>query len=226
MNNKYVQDLIFANGGALGYLLLTWGWLRSANGGQSLRPSQKKMLLYSFVFFLGMAYLMMLGSWFHLPTTIWFVAIGVWGVVLALILWVRYARNKRLHGDPAPKPPARAYVSIGLPFLGVLISLIMSAIEWDFVAGGQGHLWQALAWTAALAASIWLARKNRRAALVMAFRVFLFLGVIGAVGHPSVAVFVALGTAAVVYFLVERIWPKHSDPAVLDFEALSRNRPD
>ena len=169
---------------------------------------------------------MMLGSWFHLPTAIWFVAIGVWGVALALILWVRYVRNRRLHGGPAPKTPTRAYVSIGLPFLGVLISLIMSAIEWDFVAEGKGHLWQALAWTAALAASIWLARQNRRAALVMAFRVFLFLGVIGAIGHPSVAVFVALGIVAVGYFLVERIWPKHSDPAVLDFEALSRNKPD
>lgn len=226
MNNKYIQDLIFANGGALVYLLLVWGWSRSVNAGRPLTPWQKKLLLYSFVFILGMVYLMMFGSWFHLPTAIWFIAIGFWGAFLVLILWRRHVRNKRLNGDQGPKAPARAYVSVGLPFLGVLVSLIMSAIEWDFVAEGQGHLWQALAWTAALAASIWLARQNRRAAVVMAFRVFLVLGVIGAIGHPSVAVFVALGIVAVVYFLVERLWPKQTDPPVLDFEALSRNKPN
>jgi hypothetical protein len=226
MNNRYIQDLIIGNGGVLVYLLLGWGWLRSVNGGRSLRPSQKKMLLYSFVFILGMVYLMMFGSWLHLPPVVWFIAIGVWGVVLVLILWRRHKRTKRLGAEERATVPARVYFSVGLPFLGVLVSLIMSAIEWDFVAEGQGHVWQALAWTAALAASIWLARQNRRAAVVMAFRVFLVLGVIGALGHPSAAVFVALGLVAVVYFLIERLWPKPSNPAVLDFEALSRKKPN
>lgn len=226
MKNRYVQDLIFANGGALLYLLLAWGWSRSVNGGRPLTPWQKKFLVYSFVFALGMAYLMVFGSWLHLPPMVWFAAIGVWGVVLALILWRSHVRNKQLNGDQGPKTPARTYLSTGLPFLGVLVSLIMSAIEWEFVAEGQGHLWQALAWTAALAASVWLARQNRRAVVVMAFRVFLVLGVIGAIGHPSVTVFIALGVVAVAYFLLERLWPKQNDPPVLDFEALSRNKPD
>lgn len=225
MTTKF-QDLLVSTIGALVWLGLSWGWARSVRRGCAMTPPQRKMLWYSFGFILGMCYIMMFGSWFAWPHALWFVLIAAWGVMLALVAWWRHKKNERLAGSQHPKVPVRTYFSVGLPFLGVLASLIMGAIEWNFVAEGQGHLWQALAWTAALAASIWLAGKNRRVVVEMAFRVFLVLGVIGAIGHPTPAALVAVGVVAVAYFLIERLWPKQKDPPVLDFEALSRNKSD
>jgi hypothetical protein len=120
----------------------------------------------------------------------------------------------------------RSRRSVGLPFLGALVFLIISAISWIDVASGQGHPWRALAFTAALAACIWLARRNRRATVVMSLRVLLLLGVLGAIGHPSVAMVAFLGVVALLYFLVERLWPKHSNLSVPDFEALGQDKPN
>jgi len=210
---------------------LSWGWAKSIRRGRPLTPLMRLMLTYGSLVVLGTIYAMALGDplgpIFHVsPNRAWIPESITWAFALAGIAWWRHKRNERLAGDQHPKVPVRAYFSVGLPFLGVLASLVMSAIEWNFVAEGQGHLWQALAWTAALAASIWLAGKNRRVAVVMAFRVFLVLGVIGAIGHPTPAALVAVGVVAVAYFLIERLWPKQADLPVLDFEALSHNKPD
>jgi hypothetical protein len=210
---------------------LSWGWAKAVRRGRPLTLFMKVMLTYGSIFMLGMGYAMAfgdsLGTVLNMsPKRAWIPVSIAWAFALAGIAWWRHKRNERLAGDQHPKVPVRAYFSAGLPFLGVLASLIMSAIEWEFVADGQGHLWQALTWTAALAACIWLAGKNRRVAVVMAFRVFLVLGVIGAIGHPTPAALVAVGVVAIAYFLIERLWPKPSGPPVLDFETLSRNKPD
>ena len=216
---------------ALVYFGLCLGWARSVRRGRPLTPFQRLMLTYSVLVMLGLGYAMAfggpLGAVLHMsPKRAWIPVSIAWALALAGIAWWRHKQNERLAGDEHPKVPVRVYFSVGLPFLGVLVSLVMGAIEWNFVAEGQGHLWQALAWTAALAACIWLAGKNRRVVVVMAFRVFLVLGVIGAIGHPTPVALVAVGVVAVAYFLIERLWPKHSDPAVLDFEALSQDKSD
>ena len=213
------------------FLGLSWGWARSVRRGRPLTPFQRLMLAYSSLVVLGTIYAMAygdpLGAVLHMsPKRAWIPVSIAWALALAGIAWWRHKKNERLAGGQHPKVPVRVYFSVGLPFLGVLASLIMAAVEWNFVAEGQGHLWQALAWTAALAACIWLAGKNRRVVIVLAFRVFLLLGVIGAIGHPTPAALVAVGVVAVAYFLIERLWPKQSDPAVLDLEALSQNKPD
>lgn len=215
-------DILAPAVGALAWLLLSWSFARSVNMGRPLKAGQRAILACGLWFVLGMGYSMAVVAMLGWPRGTWIPMTIFWAALIGFIAWRRHMRNKRLASEEDPKIPARAYVSVGMPFLGVLISLIVSAIQWEFVAEGQGHLWQALAWTAALAASIWLARQNRRVAVVMALRVFLVLGVIGAIGHPSIAVFVALGVAATVYFLIGRLWPKDTDPPVLDFEALSR----
>jgi Ca2+/Na+ antiporter len=221
----HIDDLLMPPVVTLVFLFIFWAFTRSLRG-RHLDGVQRKLIGYGCLVVLGGSYICVLGRALGWPVARWNEAAVVWAVLVILFAWWRYKRNRRLTGNQLPKVPARAYISTALPFLGVLVSLVMSAIEWEFVAEGQGHLWQALAWTAALAASIWLARKNRRAAVVMALRVFLVLGVIGAIGHPSVTLVVALGVVAVVYFLIERLWPKRSDPPILDFESLSRNKPN
>jgi hypothetical protein len=51
--------------------------------------------MYSFVFVLGEAYIMMLASWFHWPKEMLFSVIGVWGVSVAFVAWQLYRRKKR-----------------------------------------------------------------------------------------------------------------------------------
>ena len=211
------------------YFGLCLGWARSVRRGRPLTPFQRLMLTYSVLVMLGLGYSMAfgdpLGAVLHMsPKRAWIPVSIAWALALGAFAWWRHKKNERLAGGQHPKVPVRAYFSVGLPFLGVLASLIMAAVEWNFVAEGQGHLWQALAWTAALAACIWLAGKNRRVVIVLAFRVFLLLGVIGAIGHPTPAALVAVGVVAVAYFLLERLWPKQSDPAVLDLEALGQDK--
>jgi uncharacterized membrane protein len=231
MSPNMLANLLGAPIIALIFLGLSWGWAKSIRRGRPLTPLMKLMLAYSSLVVLGTIYAMAygdpLGPIFHVsPNRAWIPESITWAFALGGIAWWHHKRNERLTGEQHPKVPVRVYISVGLPFLGVLASLIMSAIEWNFVAEGQGHLWQALAWTAASAACIRLAGKKRRVVIVMAFRVFLVLGVIGAIGHPTAAALVAVGVVAVAYFLIERLWPKHSDPAVLDFEALSQDKSD
>jgi hypothetical protein len=99
VNNTYIQDLLVVNGGVLVCLLLIWGRARAVRAGRPLTTFQKKMIWYSFFFIIGMAYLMMFGSWLHLPPVEWFIAAGVWGVSLAGVVWVRHARKRRLRSD-------------------------------------------------------------------------------------------------------------------------------
>jgi hypothetical protein len=128
--------------------------------------------------------------------------------------------------DERPKIPMRSRLSVGLPFLGVLIFLIIGAISWIDVASGQGYPLRAVAFTAALAACIWLARRNRRATIVMSLRVLLLLGVLGVIGHPSITVVTFLGVVALVYFLVECFWPTLPGPPAHDIEAVSGEEPN
>jgi hypothetical protein len=225
MSTNLMIDLLGPPVLVLVFALLAWASDRAITGGRPLTPHMRNTLLYGSVFLLGGSYSMALASAFHWGNGPMFSLIAGWGIAVIVFAVWRYRRRVSSALKSAKSPP-RTKLSHGLPVVGVLVSLVMSAIEWEFVAEGQGHLWQALAWTAALAASIWLARQNRRAAVVMALRVFLVLGVIGAIGHPSVTLVVALGVVAIVYFLIERLWPNNPEPPVLDFETLSRNKPD
>ena len=128
---------------------------------------------------------------------------------------------ENMKSEERPKLPLRTRLSIGLPFLGVLIFLAVGSISWLDVAAGQGNLWWALAFTAGLVPCIWAAGKNRRVALIMSLRVIFLLGALGAIEHQSVAVVVFLGVVAAAYFLIKRFWRLQPGPPLGNPESLT-----
>jgi hypothetical protein len=97
----HIQDLLVVNLAVAAAVALCWGWGRTVRGGRPLTPPLRGMLLFGFLFALGMGYIMMFGSWFAWPTRIWFVLIAAWGVLLALIVWWRHLRKSEEPHDPS-----------------------------------------------------------------------------------------------------------------------------
>lgn len=200
----------------LGFVFLGYGWLNSRliTGGQPLTPHMKRVLRYGFFFVLGAGYAAFIGKLLNWPISGWVLLIIGWGVLLAFIAWRRYRRARA--ASEAPRKPISTTLAEGLPAAGLLVCLVASVVEWSLWADGKAHLAVALLWTAGVPAMIALARRNRRATVIVALRAFLALGVIGAIGRPGVRALVAVGVIAVVLFLVEKLWKK--EPAMLHIE--------
>jgi len=98
------QDFLVATGGALLFLLMGWSWCRAVRRGRPLSSCQRKMLVYGFLFILGQAYLMMLGSWLGTPHALVFALIAAWGLFLAVVAWWRH-RRKQAASQPAGHGP-------------------------------------------------------------------------------------------------------------------------
>jgi hypothetical protein len=90
-----LSDLLMATVFSLVYLVLAWSFSRSVTKGAPLWPLQKKMLLYTFIFALGMSYLMALAGNNYIPKNLMFPAIGTWAVVVAFAAWLRYHLTRR-----------------------------------------------------------------------------------------------------------------------------------
>jgi hypothetical protein len=82
---SFVLSLIF--------LALSWGWARTVRRGQPMTRVQKLMLLYSYLFALGMSECMAghkyLANWFHWERA-WIAAIIIWAMVIAAVAWLRH----------------------------------------------------------------------------------------------------------------------------------------
>jgi hypothetical protein len=78
---------------ALVFLTLFWSKMRLDNSGAALKPRQKKLLGYSFLFISGTLLLMFLVADFHGPKKLLFPMIGAWGLVVALAAWSRRGRS-------------------------------------------------------------------------------------------------------------------------------------
>ncbi len=202
--------------GALVVLFLSWSAARSINAGRRLSSTQRRVVSYGFFFALGMGYLMLIASELHWPDSLLFVLIGAFAVLLAAVAWFQHRQARAASKAPRSTKRAADYLREGLPVAGLLVCLIGSAIEWEFVVKGQGRVIVALLWTAGVVSLIWLARRDRRATVVTALRAFLGLLVIGAIAQQNLPALAAVGVTAVVLFLVEKLWK----PAPLQFESL------
>jgi hypothetical protein len=163
------------------------------------------MLFYGVWFMLGMGYLILwqeqVGSLLHWRSA-WIALIGGWAGLLLLIWWhrSRQALSKDL------RAPIATQLGEGLLALGLLVCLIGGGIQWELILKGQGRVFVGVLWMAGAAASIVLARRNRRITIIIALRAILALLAIGAVIRQSLAALVAAGVVGVVLFLVGRYW--------------------
>jgi hypothetical protein len=192
---------------ALVCLLLGWLYGRAMTRGQPLTPNIRKMLLYMFVFVLGTGYSALIDAMFGSRTP-WVVFPIVWVILLGGIAWVR---SRSLAGSSVvPREPISARLGEGLPVVGMIVCLIGAAIEWDLIYEGQGRWPFGLLWLAGLAATILIARRNRRTAVVVSLRAFVALLAIGAIAQRSLPAFVAAIVVACVLFSLERLWPNRN----------------
>ena len=87
-------DLLVATVLALIFLLLSWSLGRATSGGRPLNRFKRTLLTFSFIFMLGMAYIMVLVSDLNWNRGLLFPIIACWAVVIAGAAWYRYRREK------------------------------------------------------------------------------------------------------------------------------------
>ena len=90
-----LSDFLVATGLALIFLLLGWLWGRTTSAEKPLTPFKRRLLVYGFLFGLGMGYIIALVADLSRPRTLLFPAIACWGAVVALVAWCRYRRQSR-----------------------------------------------------------------------------------------------------------------------------------
>ena len=93
-----LSDVLVVTGLALIFLLLAWLWGRATSAGKPLDTFKRRFLFYGFVFVLGTGYIMTFVGDLKWPRLSLFPAIACWGVVLVLVAWVRYRKQKRNSG--------------------------------------------------------------------------------------------------------------------------------
>lgn len=199
--------------GGLIWLFLGWTWCRTVRAGKPLTSVQKKMLAYGFLFVVVMGYLMgwndQLASAVGFPgRMLWIPLTVAWGIVLAFFAWRKYRREQASSGT-STKFDLPVFVE-GLARAGLLVALISAALEWVFVVEKEGHLWLALLWTAACVVMIFLAKRDRRGAVLLALRLLVFLAVIGAISRPSIAAGAIAAAIAITLILTQKLWTPHS----------------
>jgi hypothetical protein len=188
---------------ALAWLFLSWSYGRSITGGRQLSTVMRRITVYGFLFVLGVGYVMLIGSRLRWPHSAWFALIAVWGLLLASIAGWRHRRGSS--ADSA-KRPLTLRLRETMPSAVLLICLVGTAIEWELVVNGQGHIVFGVLWTAGVAIMIIVRRSNRRATVLSALRPFLGLLIIGALVRQSTVTLAAAGVTAVGLFLLERLW--------------------
>jgi hypothetical protein len=202
-----LTDLGVSTGVSLIFLAISWSFTRAVNSGRPFSPLQKRMLLYSFVFVLGMSYLMLLVSDMRWPTNLIFPMIGAWGGLVALAAWWRYRRARTEPGTP--RRPISAVLSEVIPALSLIICLIAAAVEWESIFEGHGRWWAGLLWLAGVAVSILAARQNRRTTVIVVLRGVVALLVIAVIAQRTSPALIAAAISGLVLLLVEKLWRRN-----------------
>lgn len=205
-----LTDFGVMTGLALIFLVLSWSYMRSLNLGRPLRPIQKKMLFYSFIFALGMCYLMLLAGDMHWPKSLLFPVIGIWGGVVGFVAWWRYRQSQSQTAPEVPRRPVSTVLAEVIPALGLLICVIAGAVEWEYIFEGQGRWWVGVLWLAGVAVCILAARQNRRTTVIMVLRGVVALLIIGAITQRKPPALVAAAVFGLALLLLEKFW--HSNP--------------
>lgn len=78
------------------FLLLGWPFARLMRGGRALNGVQRKMLLYGFLFVLGMGYSMALGALLHWQGSSSIALTLAWVMILAFAAWTRSRRKNNV----------------------------------------------------------------------------------------------------------------------------------
>jgi F0F1-type ATP synthase assembly protein I len=207
---NYFQDFVIMTGTAMVFFVLSWSSARAIQAGKPLPPHIRRMLVYSFLFVLGTAYIMMVVSWLHWPPRAIVGPIIAWGSLLGYIAWQRHQRTKV--ASMIPRKPISSALAEALPVIGLLVLLILSLIAWSVWTEGGARLWVPLACTAGSALTIFLTRRNRRSTVIMALRGLVGLGVVGALSHPTGTAFITVGLIGLVLVLLERFWKDGQTP--------------
>jgi hypothetical protein len=205
---------------ALLVAFLGWSQMRVIGNGRPLTLRMKRILLYAFLFVLGMGYVMFAGSVLSWPRAVWFSLIAAWALTLALGGWWRHRRS-HLSSDGQSAVVSGQRLKVTLPMIGLLFCLIGNGIEWELVVEGRGHLLVALLWIAAGGAMIVIARRNRRVTVVVASRSFLGLLILGALLQQNTVALAAAGVGGLGLFLVERLW-RPSPPSEIHVDFAGR----
>ena len=92
--SDYLTDFAMATGVGLTFLLLSWATSRTIFLGRPLPLHMKIGLRYTFLFILGMAYIMMVVSWLSGPPGVMFLFLGIWGGLVAYLAWRSYRRAR------------------------------------------------------------------------------------------------------------------------------------
>jgi hypothetical protein len=204
-----LTDLGVVVGLALVFLGLSWSYIRSINIDRPLTPIQRKMLLYSFLFVLGMGCVMLLAAHLHWRKQLLFPLIGIWGALLAAIAWwqYKYRSEESASQDMVGTESVGTRLKASLPIIGLLVALIGGAIEWERILEGNGRWWVGLLWIAAGGVAIASARRNRKATVIVAVRGVIALLAIGALVQQRYPVLIAAAVAGLALFLIEKLWP-------------------
>lgn len=214
--DDFFGQVLFPPLGGLIWLLLSWSWCRTVRAGKPLTPTQKHIMAFGFLFVVVMVYLMawnrQLSVAIGFPGRLVWVPLTVaWGVVLGMFAWQKY-RRERVSSGTSANFDLPVFIE-GLARAGLLVALIGAVLEWVFIAEKEGHRWIALLWTAACVGMIFLARRDRRGAVLLALRLLVLLAVIGAISRPSLAAGVAVAAIAITLFLTQKLWTSRSvDP--------------
>jgi hypothetical protein len=164
----------------------------------------KKVLFYGFFFVLGMSYSMAIVAMAGLPRYLWIVFTLVWAGLLGSIAWWRYRKTQT--APQTQRRPISTVLAEGLPALGLLVSVIGSAVEWEFIFGGQGRWWVGVLWLLGVLASILAARQNRRTTVIVVLRGAVALLVVGAIAQRTPPALVAAGVFGLALVLLEKCW--------------------
>jgi hypothetical protein len=205
-----LTDLGVVVGITLIFLALSWSYMRSINVGRPLRPIQRKMLFYGFIFVLGMGCVMLLVTDLHWPKQLLFPLIGIWGVLVAATAGWRYRQSQSQAAPEVPRRPVSIVLAEVIPALGLMICVIAGAVEWEYIFEGQGRWWVGVLWLAGVAVSILAARQNRRTTVIVVLRGVVALLIIGAITQRKPPALVAAAVSGLTLLLLEKFW--HSNP--------------
>src|SRR5579875_1115084 len=220
MSQDLAIDLFASPCLTLVFICMCWVYMRSIRGGRPLTATMKGMLIYGALFLFGMLYVFSAGTALRWRPVWIAMGSGAWGLVLAYIGWYRHRRHHATSSKVSNPARRRTQFRQGFALVALLVSLVASSVEWDYVVGHQGHWLGALLWSAVVTGSVLLAYGNRRNTMIVALRAYLALAVIGAIAERSLLGIILAACAGVTLFILQRFW-KPPTPPVADLEALS-----
>lgn len=84
------MDFLVITGLALLFLLISWAYGRVLSAGKPLNTVKKQILVWAFIFVLGLGYIMVAVADLDLRHDLLFELIGIWIVTVGLVGWWRF----------------------------------------------------------------------------------------------------------------------------------------